>query len=214
MSRTSPSFTRSVRAAAILAFPLLALGAPLEAQDGGGMAPADLVAALKEGGHVVFIRHGSTESDYADQIDAVMGDCSTQRGLSEAGWHEARGIGTSFERLDIPVGAVFSSEYCRGWQSADLAFGTYEKTADLNFEPAEAYSEAQIETMRANVTPHLGRIPENGNTILVGHDDPFEAATGIYPEPMGVVFVIRPEGDGAFEVLGSIAPGDWSAIGG
>jgi len=29
-----------------------------------------------------------------------------------------------------------------------------------------------------------------------------------------VVFVIRPEGDGAFEVLGSIAPGDWSAIGG
>ena len=214
MSRTSPSFTRSARAAAILAVPLLALGAPLQAQDGGGMAPADLVAALKEGGHVVFNRHGSAESDYADQIDAVMGDCSTQRVLSEAGWHEARGIGAAFERLDIPVGAVFSSEYCRGWQSADLAFGTYEKTADLNFEPAEAYSEAQIETMRANVTPHLGRVPENGNTILVGHDDPFEAATGIYPEPMGVVFVIRPEGDGVFEVLGSIAPGDWSAIGG
>ena len=76
------------------------------------MAPADLVAALREGGHVGFVRHGSTESDYADQIDAVMGDCSTQRGLSEAGWREAREIGAAFERLEIPVGAVFSSEYC------------------------------------------------------------------------------------------------------
>ena len=212
MSRITQHLTRGIRSTAVLAIPLLVLGSPGKAQEGGGMAPADLVSALREGGHVIYIRHGSTESDYADQIDAVMGDCSTQRGLSEAGWHEARGIGAAFERLEIPVGAVVSSEYCRGWQSADLGFGTYEKSSDLNFEPAEEYTDAQIDTMRANVTPHLGRVPEDGNTILVGHDDPFEAATGIYPEPMGVVFVIRPKGDDGFEVLGSITPADWSAL--
>ena len=208
------TFARSAGFAAAMAVPLMALSTPLAAQENAGLPPADLVAALKQGGHVVFVRHGSTESDYADQINAVMGDCSTQRGLSEAGWHEARDIGAAFERLEIPVGAVVSSEYCRGWQTADLAFGTYEKTADLNFEPAEEYTEAQIETMRTNVTPHLGKVLEEGNTTLVGHDDPFEAATGIYPEPMGVVFVIRPGGDGSFEVLGSIAPEDWAGIGG
>ncbi len=31
---------------------------------------SDLVSALREGGHVVYIRHAQTESDYADQIDA------------------------------------------------------------------------------------------------------------------------------------------------
>lgn len=205
---------RHSRLAVWASIALLAFCAPVAAQDSPEMAPADLVAALKEGGHVIYVRHGSTEADYADQIDAVMGDCATQRTLSEAGWHEAKKIGEAFARLEIPVGQVVSSEYCRAWQTADLAFGRYEKTSDLNFEPAEAYSDAQIATMRENVTPHLGRVPEDGNTVLVGHDDPFEAATGIYPEPMGVVFVLRPGGDGGFEVLGSIAPGDWSGIGG
>jgi broad specificity phosphatase PhoE len=189
--------------------PLIAVmsAAPAAAQD---TDPAELIEALKGGGHVVFFRHGTTEVDYADQVDAVMGDCSTQRVLSEDGWQEVKEIGAAFERLGIPVGEVISSEYCRAWKTADLAFGRYEKTADLNFEPAEDYTEEQVAAMRDRMTPHLSAVPEEGNTVLVGHDDPFEAATGIYPEPMGVVFVLRPGGDGSFEVLGSIAPDAWA----
>ena len=208
------SIIRTAGLAASLAGPFVAVGLPASGQEKAWLAPADLVAALKVGGHVLYVRHTTTEADYADQIDAVTGDCSTQRALSEAGWHEGKDIGVAFARLEIPVGDVFSSEYCRAWQTADLAFGSYKKTADLNFEAAQDYTETQIETMRANVTPHLGRVPDEGNTILVGHDDPFEAATGIYPEPKGVIFVIRPKGERAFEVLGSVAPGDWDAIGG
>ena len=178
-----------------------------------GMTADELLKAMQSGGNVIFIRHASTEKDYADQIDAVMGDCSTQRTLSENGWNEAKAIGAAFERLDIPVGEVISSQYCRGWQTADLAFGRYEMTADLNFEPAEEYNEAQTAAMRDRVTPHLAKMPEAGsNTVLVGHDDPFEAATGIYPEPMGVTFVIKPMGEGKFEVLGHIAPNDWAQL--
>ena len=177
------------------------------------MSPDQLVDALRDGGYVIFIRHAQTEHDYADQIDAEMGDCSTQRALSEAGWHEARAIGAAFDRLEIPVDTVISSEYCRAWQTADLAFGRYYPLADLNFEPAEDYTEAQIEAMRDRMVPHLTRSPGDGaNTVLVGHDDPFESATGIYPEPMGVTFVIEPQGDGTFEVLGSIGPEAWSGI--
>ena len=214
MSLKSPdrTFARCSRVAVVL--PIIALCAPVAAQESAGMTSADLIAALKEGGHVVFIRHGSTEADYADQIDADMGDCSTQRTLSEAGWREAKEIGAAFARLEIQLGQVVSSEYCRASQTAELAFGNYEKTADLNFEPAEG-----IPTHRSRRCATMWRriwvvFPDEGNTILVGHDDPFEAATGIYPEPMGVVFVIRPGEDGGFKVLGSIAPGDWSGIGG
>lgn len=182
-----------------------------QAQD---MPARDLVAAMQEGGYVIFIRHATTDVDFADQVTAEMGDCSTQRTLSEEGWDEAKNIGAAFELYDIPVGDVISSQYCRAWQTADLAFGRYEKTADLNFEPAEEYTEEQLQTMRENMTPHLSAVPSEGNTILVGHDDPFDAATGIYPEPMGVTFVIRPGGDGDFEVLGHIPPEGWKAQGG
>jgi len=205
-----PSVWAAVAAALIVA----AVPVSAMSSESAQMPPEQLVEAMQEGGHVIFIRHASTEKDYADQIDAVMGDCSTQRTLSEAGWNEARAIGAAFERLEIPVGDVISSQYCRGWQTADLAFGRYQMTADLNFEPAEEYTDAQMAAMRDRVTPHLSRVPDEGNTILVGHDDPFDAATGIYPEPMGVTFVIRPGGDGSFEVLGHIPPNGWEALGG
>jgi hypothetical protein len=81
---------------------------------------------------------------------------------------------------------------------------------DLNFEPAEDYSEEQIAAMRARMTPHLAAKPRDGlNTVLVGHDDPFEAATGIYPEPMGVAFVVRPDGAGGFTVLADLTADEW-----
>lgn len=145
------------------------------------MSAEDLVAAMQEGGHVIFIRHATTETDYADQIDATMGDCSTQRTLSEAGWDEAKNIGAAFELYDIPVGDVISSQYCRAWHTADLAFGRYEKTADLNFEPAEEYTEEQLQIMRDNVTPHLSAVPARGNTVLVGHDDPLALSDEVEP---------------------------------
>lgn len=185
---------------------------PADAQENQALAPAALVEALRDGGHVVFIRHATTERDYADQVDAVMGDCASQRVLSAAGWAEAKAIGAAFARLSIPVGEVISSEYCRAWQTADLAFGQYRTSPNLNFEPAEDYTDAQIATMRAQMTPYLAGVPQADNLVLVGHDDPFEAATGIYPEPMGIVFVLRPLGEGRFDILGTITPDGWADI--
>jgi phosphohistidine phosphatase SixA len=177
------------------------------------LSGAQLLATLKAGGNVIFIRHAASEKDFADQVSAVMGDCSTQRTLSEAGWQQARAIGQAFDQLQIPVGEIYSSEYCRAWQTADLAFGDYRKTPDLNFEPAEDYSDEQIAAMRARMTPHLAAKPRDGvNTVLVGHDDPFEAATGIYPEPMGVAYVVRPDGPGGFTIVADIVAEEWAEL--
>lgn len=200
---------RRLAALALSSLATLAMSLPAAADEA---APATLAEMLKQGGHVIYIRHATTEADFADQVSAVPGDCSTQRMLSEAGWHEARMIGGAFDRLGIPVGAVIASEYCRAWQTADLAFGHYSKDPALNFEPAEEYTAAQTEAMRARVVPLLGAAPEPGtNTVIVGHDDPFEAATGIYPEPMGVAYVLRPDGTGGFQIIGHIPPDAWPA---
>jgi phosphohistidine phosphatase SixA len=201
---------RTATAAALAAFALLLPALPAGAAD---LPPQALVAALRGGGHVIYIRHAATEADYADQVNADPLRCSTQRALGEAGWHQARAIGRAFERLGIPVGEVHSSQYCRAWQTADLAFGRYTKHAALNFEPAEEYDPEQLARMKANVGGFLAQVPGPGvNTVVVGHDDPFEAATGIYPEPMGVAIVVRPAGDGSFAVLGAIPPDAWHRL--
>ncbi len=190
---------------------LVSLGLALPTASAAADMPLeDLIAALQEGGHVIYLRHAQTERDYADQVEAVLGDCGTQRVLSAAGWAQAKSIGDAITALEIPVGDVISSEYCRAWQTADLAFGRFEMTDKLNFAPAEDYTDADIAMMRDRVTPLISQVPEAGNLVIVGHDDPFEATTGIYPEPQGVAYVIAPDGDGEFEVMGRIGPDDWA----
>lgn len=198
-------------AAVVVVLGLPALPSAQTSEAAGAPARA-LIAALAGGGHVIYLRHAQTERDYADQVTADPADCATQRVLSEEGWHQAREIGARIAALGIPVGEVRSSEYCRAWQTADLAFGRYEKDPALNFAPAEDYDAAQWSAMAAGVLPYLTVPPaDGGNRVVVGHDDPFEAATGIYPEPQGVAYVIRPGGDGGFEILGHIPPDGWPA---
>jgi len=66
--------------------------------------------------------------------------------------------------------------------------------------------------MRDNPAAMVARpIPPGLNLVIVGHGDVCEAMTGINPEPPSVPHVLRPGADGAFEVLGSIAPDAWPA---
>lgn len=177
------------------------------------LSGAELVKELQKGGYVIYFRHAQTEKDYADQVSAKMGDCSTQRMLSEAGWQQAKKIGQGFQNLKIPVGDVYSSEYCRAWQTADIAFGRYQKTPALNFAPAEEYTEVQTKQMRDAVMPLLSKVPAAGiNTVIVGHDDVFDSATGIYPEPQGVAYILKPDGQGNFEIIANMQAEEWLTL--
>ncbi|MAE54293.1 MAG: histidine phosphatase family protein [Opitutae bacterium] len=170
----------------------------------------ELIKRMQQGGLIFYFRHASTEKDYADQTKADVNDGSTQRVLSEKGWHEAVQIGKAIRYYNIPVGDVMSSDYFRAWQTAWLAFGKYEKNSDFNFLPFENYTENQIDEMKLRVTPYLCRKPlKNKNNIIVAHDDPFEAATGIYPKPQGVCYVIKPINNKSFQILGRIGPKEW-----
>ena len=164
---------------------------------------------------MIYFRHAQTERDYADQADPNMSldDCETQRKLNDVGIKQSEDIGTAFEEKGIPVGDIITSEYCRAWQTAELAFGTYEKNANLNFLPFEEYTDAQVEEMKANVTPLLTEVPADGtNTVIVGHDDIFEAATGIYPDPQGLAYVLTPDGNGDFTLQANVLPEEWAEL--
>ena len=78
---------------------------------------------MQKGGLVLYIRHASTEKDYADQVKADVNDGSTQRVLSEKGWHEAVHVGRAFGFYIVPVGKVWSSADFRACQTAWMSFG-------------------------------------------------------------------------------------------
>jgi phosphohistidine phosphatase SixA len=185
-------------------------GEKANAQFQDKISGTELLNALRQGGHIIYFRHAQTEKDYADQINAVMGDCSTQRMLSEVGWKQSKMIGEAFRKHQIPVGEVISSQYCRAWQTADLAFGNYVKNSALNFPKSADYTDEQVAQMKAQLMPLLTAVPPQGtNTVIVGHDDLFEAATGIYPAPQGMAYVVKPDGKGGFELIANMLPDQW-----
>jgi len=51
-----------------------------------------------------------------------LNDCRTQRNLSEEGRAQAQRIGAFFRRQSVPVNGVWSSQWCRTRETADLAF--------------------------------------------------------------------------------------------
>ena len=174
-----------------------------------------LLAGLREGGYVIYIRHTQTTKDYADQADPKMdlSNCDTQRKLSTKGVTQAKNIGLAFTKANIPVGDVLASDYCRAWKAADLAFGRHVKTPALNFAKAEKYTDEQKRQMSDAVTPLLVALPKpKTNTVIVGHDDVFDAATGIYPEPQGMAYILKPDGNGKFEILANMKAEGWVAL--
>ena len=172
-----------------------------------------LLKQLQKGGHVIYLRHTTTETDYADQADPDLDldDPSTQRMLSDQGIKEAEDIGAGFKANDILVGKVFSSEYQRAKDTADLAFGKYKVNKDLNFLPFEDYTDEQLDTYHDRIAPMLSKKTGNAkkNTVIVGHDDPFEGTTNLYPDPQGTAYVIKPNGD-SYDILAKLEPNDWA----
>ena len=171
-----------------------------------------LLNALRKGGHIIYIRHAQTDKDYADQADPKLDlmNCGTQRTLSNKGWEQAKNIGSGFRKASIPVGKVFASDYCRAWQTADLAFGTFKRTSALNFVKSEEYNAAQRLEMKTAVMPLLTAMPTAGtNTVIVGHDDVFDAATGYYPKPQGMAYILKPDGQGKFTIVATVAAEGW-----
>ena len=71
----------------------------------------DFWARLREGGHVVLMRHAQTEPGVGDPPDFRLGECATQRKLSADGREQARRIGEAFRREAIRLDEVRSSAW-------------------------------------------------------------------------------------------------------
>lgn len=80
---------------------------------------ADLWNSLRLGSSFVLLRHAVAPGT-GDPDNFVVGNCLTQRNLSAAGREQAAAIGAQFRGNRIHKARVFSSQWCRCLETADL----------------------------------------------------------------------------------------------
>lgn len=169
-----------------------------------------LVARLRAGGLVLFIRHADSSGEPCDRSYA-LGDRAGQRNISPAGRAQAARIGVRLRELGIPVQEpVLAGPVYRARDTAELAFGAgrVEVTDSLL---ADDYAGDRLgwvlaEHRRLFSTP----VPAGVNRVLVGHRTPAIMVAGeniggrAFPE--GAALVIEPRGGGTFGMLGVLMP--------
>jgi broad specificity phosphatase PhoE len=170
----------------------------------------ELADQLYSGGLVLMMRHAATTRERdAEKVD--LADCSTQRGLSEEGRRQAEAIGAAFRELEIPVGQVLSSPYCRCIDTGRLAFGEVEVSPAL--ESWDGLDVGDKAVRGSRVRAMLNTPPATGeNTILITHSGNLIWSLGLDAEPEGLVHVFRPTDLGRAIHLGRIRPAEWGAL--
>jgi len=174
------------------------------------LAGPALLAALRDGGLIIYIRHTST--DFGQNDDQMTGyeDCARQRNLTDRGRAEARLVGEAIKRLAIPIGDVLASPFCRTQETARLIFGRATAAPAVRGGPARTESpERYAELRKLLSTPP----PVGVDLAIVSHGNPFAAVTGSAYLAEGEAAVIRPLDGGGFFIVARIPKDGWTALG-
>jgi phosphohistidine phosphatase SixA len=182
-------------AALLAAAPARARDHPAAAEDARGAAQ---VAALREGGLVLFFRHADTLGEPCDRSYRI-GDRPGQRNLSAAGRAQAARIGERLSALGIPVALpVLAGPVFRARDTAELAFGA-QHVAVTDSLLADDYAGGRLDWVLAEHRRLMGApVPAGLNRVLVGHRTPAIMLLGDpvagrgFPE--GAALVLEPRG--------------------
>jgi virginiamycin B lyase len=204
-----------VRLARWRTFVLAAAAALACVSSAGGAAPLQgpgLIRELRDGGYVLYFRHAATDLSQEDTDDSAgLTDCARQRNLDQQGRAEARAIGRAFRALEVPVGQVLASRYCRAKRTATLAFGRAQPTWDLTGLPQAASAREEARRVAA-LRRLLGTKPRRGtNTVLVAHLFNIEAAAKLGLAE-GEAGIFRPLGDSRFRLVARVGPAEWTRL--
>jgi len=183
-------------------FAFLALATTVACAD----ADPALLAKLRHGGYVLYLRHTSTDFSQNDARMTSFEDCASQRNLTDKGRDEARALGMQLKRLAIPLGTVYASPFCRTQETARLALGRAERTDEARGGPANTDDPTRYEPLRKLLTT---RPPSGKNNVVSSHGNPFYALFGPPYLAEGEMAVVDPS---AFVVVGRIRLDDWQAF--
>lgn len=158
--------------------------------------------ALKSGEAFAIMRHAIAPGT-GDPERFKVGDCSTQRNLSDRGRQQARKAGELLRLNGIQTAQIFSSQWCRCRETANLlAVGPVHDLASLNsfFESYERRAE-RTRQLRAWLKVRSPR----ETLLLVTHQVNISTLTG-RGTSSGEILIVETKQGGKYNVLGSIVP--------
>jgi broad specificity phosphatase PhoE len=156
--------------------------------------------ALRNGTAFAMMRHALAPGT-GDPKTFVIGDCTTQRNLSDDGRDQSRRISDRFRANGIPAARVFTSQWCRCAETAELlGIGDVVHLPALNsfFTEMERRS-SQTATLSKWIAEYQDKAP----LVLVTHQVNITALTEVYPRS-GEIVVARRDENGNIRVLGTI----------
>lgn len=205
-----------MKASSFALFPFAVLGFLLA---GAAAPPVDgarvaLVAALRQGGNVLVIRHANSPAALPDEKTADPENAKRERQLDAAGRESAVAMGRALRTLGIPVGEVLVSPAYRTRQTAQLAQLANPKLRDeLAFE-GEAMTELVTPAQSAWLKARSVDLPRGTNTFIITHSPNLAQA---FPEiapalAAGEAAVFGSDGRGGSRLLGRIRIEEWPAL--
>jgi len=163
---------------------------------------ARLWQALRNGEAFAMMRHAIAPGT-GDPRNFKLGDCATQRNLSDRGRAQARTAGSLFQSNGVTQASVYSSQWCRCQETARLLnIGSVNDLAPLNsFFRNYDRGAAQTRALRKWLDAYRGRTP----LVLVTHQVNITALTGRGVRS-GEIVVVKMKPNGRRNILGSIIP--------
>jgi broad specificity phosphatase PhoE len=201
--------------AALVTLALFAGVAPTSAQTTQPAADTKALAqALREGGHVILVRHGATFSNQADTDPFNLADVSKQRKLNDKGKELAKAFGAAIKAAGVPIGEVYTSQFNRAYETAVLAgFRDIATTADLS-EGGLVVSPDENNRRAKALRDMLAKAPDKGkNVVLITHKPNIVDALGKdwFDVREGEASIFKPEG-GKYRLIARVQMDDWPKI--
>ncbi len=152
-------------------------------------------------GYVLLLRH-SLAPGVGDPENFKLGDCSTQRNLSQEGRDDASEIGAWIKRQKVKIYRVESSRWCRARQTAkllDIGKVKLNKNLDSLFRESDLESHPQTLKTNEQIISHRSK---GGLLILVGHYVNIAALVGVGVDS-GEGVIVKANKNGVIKVLGA-----------
>jgi phosphohistidine phosphatase SixA len=170
---------------------------------------SDMIERMKTGGHILMIRHALAPGS-GDPADFRIGDCSTQRNLDNRGREQARAIGDWLRANGINTARVYSSQWCRCLETAQLLeLGSVTELPALNsFYELTQNREPNLRALKE----FIAKQPSEGVLIImVTH---FVTISAIANEAVssGEGVLLEHHGDASYENIGRVNFGAFSNL--
>ncbi|WP_412479373.1 histidine phosphatase family protein [Azonexus sp. IMCC34839] len=177
------------------------------------LATPDLLKQLRNGGYVLYLRHGQTDNARPDRFPSVdLNDCSTQRPLTEEGRKQMLRVGEAVRKAGIPLGEIRISPLCRVRESTAAAFPASQPSIDNDLMYTANLTSEQKVPILTNTRRLLSEpVPGGRNRLLVAHAPNLMDLIGYFPKEATLV-VFRPLGVAGFDYVASIPPSHWAEL--